>query len=268
MKKMKIVCAIDVGYENMGICRNSDGKIKTMIGSIHCTSDKRLFEYVEGNIPMLCREWLKTTVDYWRGSHLVSIERQHSKNWKFDRVCLLVQMSLESMLLVLYAENPLLFPKVITPSRAPVHWKRAVGVEIGGSDHDGNKVRGVEKFKEIFGMEEFKKFEQYDKVDDLCESALQTIWLLRDYDKLVGPMFYSDHVELHGQPGKPIKKEDRQVQLKPLISTKSDHDPIQLRRIYLEFKSRRKTKKETAKNTKIIKKLERFATPSKKRKIK
>lgn len=263
---MKIVCAIDIGYENMGICRNSDGKIKTMLGSIHCTSDGRLFEYVEGNIPMLCREWLKTTVDYWRGSHLISIERQHSKNWKYDRVCLLVQISLESMLLALHAENPTLYPKVITPSKAPVHWKRAVGVEIGGSDHDGNKIRGVEKFKEMFGLVEFKKFEHYDKADDLCESALQTIWLMRDYDQLIGPLFYSGHIESNNQPGKPIKKEDRQVLLSPLILTVSKYDPVQLRRDYLEFKNRRKTKKETTKNGKLMKKLERLTTPSKKRK--
>lgn len=269
----KIVCAVDIGSENMGICRNTNmQKFKTMLSSIHCTSDGRLFKYKEGNIPLLCREWMKTTTPYWKKANLIGFEKQISKTWKEDRVCLLIQNTLEGMFLALHLEFPDLYPKVITPSKAPVHWKKSVGVEIGGgSCREGNKIRGEDRYIEIFGIEEYNKLKaKYEKVDDICESVLQSIYIYENYDTFAGPLFYSGHVEVIGRPGKQIKKEERQIKMLPLFHPSNEYpDPVQLRRNYIEFKDRTNTKTKLRQNTRFLNNLQNLITPiTKKRKTK
>lgn len=206
-----------------------------------------MFDKKEGNLSMLAIQWAMAHKDYWKDSEFIYIEWQFSKDQskrkddrENERACLLIKTVLESFFLTLYlrGEGPKPICEVAT------WWKRRVGVEIGGSDHDGNKKRAIEVFREhpetggeaaINALK--NKFGH--KIDDAVEASLMCIALKEEIGELRRRenKFYSKHSHHAGK--KRFKEEDRWLPL--LIETETD--PMKHRPAYLEFKKQRAEEK-------------------------
>jgi hypothetical protein len=91
----------------------------------------------------------------------------------------------------------------------------------------------VEQFGEG-NLERAKRL--YGKIDDICDVTNMTVAMQKNYDELIGPKFYSGHVEKIGLPSGRQKESDRWRELpKKTIDSSSATllDPVYLRREYL-----------------------------------
>lgn len=251
-----IVSAIDPGSENMAIAQWNNGKFKEAGRSLHVTQDGRMFDLKESNLSLLTLQWVMAHQDFWRDSEFIYIEWQfskdQSKNKEKERTCLLIKMSLESIFLTLYmrGEGPKPVCKVAS------WWKNRVGVEVGGSNHDGNKLRAIDVFRdhpetggEAAIQHIIKKFGK--KHDDPIEASLMCLALKDEVPNLrkQGCNFHSTHSQHNGK--KRFKEEERWF---PLLSH-AEPDPMCQRAAYAEFKDKRKDENKVRKQKRLLQNL-------------
>lgn len=244
LNKPIIVSAIDPGSENMAIAQWNNGSFKEAGRSLHVTQDGRMFDLKEGNLSLLTLQWVMAHQDLWRESEFIYIEwqfskdKQHRKEGKEkERTCLLIKMALESIFLTLYMRGE--GPKPVC--KVAAWWKSRVGIEIGGSTHDGNKKRAVDVFRnhpETGGEEALqtiiKKFGA-KKYDDPVEARLMCLALKDEVPALrrQSNKFFSSHSEHRGK--KRFKEEERWF---PILSH-PEPDPMSQRDAYATFKKQR-----------------------------
>lgn len=250
------VSAIDIGVKNMGIAQNSNGNVRACLTTIFATLDGRMYNYNEGQLPGLCRQWIATVRPFWEGSQLIYLERQFSKFWLWDRHCLLIEKCLESEFLTLHLEHPTIYPKPVCID--PKIWKRDMGVAVGSGSHYINKKLAIAEFIKIWGQEAFDHIERtWDKSDDVVEVTIQSEFIMRNFEKLYRPEIYLKHVEDVGSHRNRFSEEERWIELKPLHPPPEGSVPpaayVDLRREYILFYERQKKEEEHRKEKKMLK---------------
>jgi hypothetical protein len=256
--------AVDVGETNMFVAKMVNGVVvDEALTTIHITQDGRLFEYQEGQIVTQCWEWVNTYRTFWQGSSLIYLEPQISFHKGKERACLLIHTSLYSIFLTLFQMG--VGPKPII--KTAIWWKREVGIQVGGHNttghsqdgatmnHDANKQRSIQHYETIYGKQVVQDLRlKFGKVDD----AIDTRWMLealrKNYLTLIGPLFYSGHIEAPGQTR--IKAEDRMRPL-PTLNQNPTFTPTELRRQYVEFVLRRKEAQKIRENNRLLKRIKR-----------
>lgn len=252
VKKSIIVSAIDPAPENMAIAQWRDGVFQEAGRSLHVTQDGRMFEYKEGNITQLTFQWVMAHKNLWKDSEFIYIEGQFAVRKGRERACLLVRMALESIFLTLYALG--MGPKPVC--EVATWWKSRVGVEIGGSDHDGNKLRAIEVFRNhpesggeaaILALK--RKFG--DKIDDPIEARLMCLALKDEVPSLRErkDKFPSDHKQ-HGDK-KRFSEEERWF---PIL-THPESDPMTHRAAYAAFKKKRSGERKDKRKKNLLQKI-------------
>lgn len=263
LNKPVIVSAIDPAPENMAIAqwRGVDGSFKEAGRSLHVTQDGRMFEYRESNITLLTLQWVMAHQELWRDSEFIYIEWQFSKDQRREvargdpprggpgeRACLLIKMALESIFLTLYMEGK--GPKPICEVAS--WWKTRVGVEVGGSDHDGNKRRAIEVFRnhpETGGEGAIQMLKQKfgTKIDDPIEARLMCLALKSEVHNLRKNQdkFYSTHKQHEGK--KRFSEDDRWF---PLL-THAEPDPLVHRETYANFKKAKAVERKEKKQKRL-----------------
>jgi hypothetical protein len=244
-----IVSAIDPAPENMAIAQwRGGGEFREAGRSMHITQDGRMFEYKESNITLLTLQWVMAHQDLWRESEFIYIEWQYAKEKGRERACLLIKMALESIFLTLYMEGK--GPKPICEVAS--WWKTRVGVEVGGSDHDGNKLRAIEVFRnhpETGGEGAIQMLKQKfgKKIDDPIEARLMCIALKNEVPNLRKnkDKFYSSHKQ-HGSK-KRFSEDDRWF---PLL-THAEPDPLVHREPYANFKKAKAVERKEKKQKRL-----------------
>jgi hypothetical protein len=263
--------AIDVGLTHMCIGKMRSGHIVDQaLSSILITKDGRCFEYQEGQVEILCWEWVNTVKDFWQGSSLIYIEPQISFHGGKERACLMISCSLYSIFLTLFQLG--LGPKPVR--KVASWWKKEMGIQVGGHEasddnhHKTNKDRSISHYFENDpnAVEEIQRLKQIwgPKIDDFIDNK----WMLRALQKnhlgLIGPHFMSHHIEAPNTTR--VKASDRHM---PLPTLSSHHpattgggggrvySPIELRRMHLDFMERRKKAVKLRENTRLLKRIKR-----------
>jgi hypothetical protein len=256
------VTAVDTAQENMGIARMRNGVIDMeALTSIHITSDGRLFEYHESQVVPLCWEWVHTYSEFWRGSSLIYLEPAISFHKGNERACLLIHTSLYSIFLTLYQLG--MGPKPIV--KVAKWWKVHAGIEVGGhanandrgANHATNKIRSIEHYRKVFGQRDIDELlQKWGKIDDIIDCRWMLHALVQEHDTLIGPNFYSNHVEAPNITR--VRAEDRMRPLPPLHQMHPPRfTPHELRRNYNDFVARRRLATQVRKNTRLLKRLKR-----------
>jgi hypothetical protein len=249
LKQHVIVSAIDPAPENMAIAQwRGGGEFREAGRSMHITQDGRMFEYKESNITLLTLQWVMAHQDLWRESEFIYIEWQFAKEKGRERACLLIKMALESIFMTLYMEGK--GPKPICEVAS--WWKTRVGVEVGGSDHDGNKLRAIEVFRnhpETGGEAAIQMLKQKfgKKIDDPIEARLMCIALKNEIHNLrkYKDKFYSSHKQ-HGSK-KRFSEDERWF---PLL-THAEPDPLVHREPYANFKKAKAVERKEKKQKRL-----------------